>query len=167
LSDFFWSLHSSGDCCTGYLPLTIYYAFACQNELAAILRFGAEELFKDEKNEEDVKSKLENMDIDEILARAEKVETKSVEVDAEGNELLSAFKVYALLELSVLCPYFSSCMVKDLCNLHLFPFFVELSSNMAVCSHSSGSCGSQSMADINLHSLHRVDEGIWDVMGSW
>ncbi|CAK9238133.1 unnamed protein product [Sphagnum jensenii] len=64
-----------------------------KNELAAILRFGAEELFKDEKNEEDVKSKLENMDIDEILARAEKVETKSAEVDAEGNELLSAFKV--------------------------------------------------------------------------
>jgi hypothetical protein len=112
LSDFFWSLHSLGDCCTGYLPLTIYYAFACQNELAAILRFGAEELFKDEKNEEDVKSKLENMDIDEILARAEKVETKSAEVDAEGNELLSAFKVYAFLELSVVCPYFSSCMGK-------------------------------------------------------
>jgi chromodomain-helicase-DNA-binding protein 1 len=83
-----------------------------KNELAAILRFGAEELFKDEKNEEDVKSKLENMDIDEILARAEKVETKSAEVDAEGNELLSAFKVYALLELSVVCPYFSSCMRK-------------------------------------------------------
>jgi hypothetical protein len=110
LFDFFWSLHSLGDCCTGYLPLTTYYAFAWQNELAAILRFGAEELFKDEKNEEDVKSKLENMDIDEILARAEKVETKSAEVDAEGNELLSAFKVYAMLELSVVCPYFSSCM---------------------------------------------------------
>ncbi|XP_024377849.1 protein CHROMATIN REMODELING 5 isoform X3 [Physcomitrium patens] len=65
-----------------------------KNELAAILRFGAEELFKDDKNEEDQKSKLENMDIDEILARAEKVETKSAtEVDAEGNELLGAFKV--------------------------------------------------------------------------
>lgn len=64
-----------------------------QNELAAILRFGAEELFKDDKNEEDQKSKLENMDIDEILARAEKVETKTAEVDAEGNELLGAFKV--------------------------------------------------------------------------
>jgi hypothetical protein len=38
------------------------------------------------------------------------VETKPAEVDAEGNELLSAFKVYALLELSVVCPYFSSCM---------------------------------------------------------
>ena len=33
------------------------------------------------------------MDIDEILARAEKVETKTAEVDAEGNELLGAFKV--------------------------------------------------------------------------
>ncbi|XP_024375943.1 protein CHROMATIN REMODELING 5 isoform X2 [Physcomitrium patens] len=65
-----------------------------KNELAAILRFGAEELFKDDKNEEDQKNKLENMDIDEILARAEKVETKSAaEVDAEGNELLGAFKV--------------------------------------------------------------------------
>lgn len=64
-----------------------------QNELAAILRFGAEELFKDDKNEEDQKSKLENMDIDEILARAEKVETKTAEVDADGNELLGAFKV--------------------------------------------------------------------------
>ncbi|KAG0616525.1 hypothetical protein M758_5G122400 [Ceratodon purpureus] len=64
-----------------------------KNELAAILRFGAEELFKDDKNEEDQKSKLENMDIDEILARAEKVETKTAEVDEEGNELLGAFKV--------------------------------------------------------------------------
>ena len=67
-----------------------------QNELAAILRFGAEELFKDDKNEEDQKNKLETMDIDEILARAEKVETKPPEVDADGNELLGAFKVTSL-----------------------------------------------------------------------
>jgi hypothetical protein len=62
-----------------------------QNELSAILRFGAEELFKEEKNDEDSKKRLESMDIDEILERAEKVETKSAEGEA-GSELLSAFK---------------------------------------------------------------------------
>uniref|UniRef100_A0A1D1Y7W7 Chromodomain-helicase-DNA-binding protein 1 n=2 Tax=Anthurium amnicola TaxID=1678845 RepID=A0A1D1Y7W7_9ARAE len=62
-----------------------------KNELSAILRFGAEELFKEEKNDEENK-RLESMDIDEILERAEKVEQK--EADGEpGNELLSAFKV--------------------------------------------------------------------------
>ena len=45
-----------------------------QNELSAILRFGAEELFKEEKTDEETKRKLESMDIDEILERAEKVE---------------------------------------------------------------------------------------------
>ncbi|KAL2653867.1 hypothetical protein R1flu_021995 [Riccia fluitans] len=64
-----------------------------KSELAAILRFGAEELFKEEKNEEEGKSKLENMDIDEILARAEKVEAKDAAIEGENNELLSAFKV--------------------------------------------------------------------------
>ncbi|KAF3777906.1 CHROMATIN REMODELING 5 protein [Nymphaea thermarum] len=44
-----------------------------KNELSAILRFGAEELFKEDKNDEEHKRKLENMDIDEILERAEKV----------------------------------------------------------------------------------------------
>ncbi|KAI5060455.1 hypothetical protein GOP47_0024875 [Adiantum capillus-veneris] len=63
-----------------------------KNELAAILRFGAEELFKDEKTDEEAKT-LENLDIDEILARAEKVETKAVDESEGGNELLSAFKV--------------------------------------------------------------------------
>lgn len=62
-----------------------------QNELSAILRFGAEELFKEEKTDEETKRKLESMDIDEILERAEKVETKAAEGE-EGNELLSAFK---------------------------------------------------------------------------
>ncbi|XP_039028589.1 protein CHROMATIN REMODELING 5-like [Hibiscus syriacus] len=62
-----------------------------KNELSAILRFGAEELFKDDKNEEESKKRLLNMDIDEILDRAEKVEEK--EGAEEGNELLSAFKV--------------------------------------------------------------------------
>ncbi|KAJ3683795.1 hypothetical protein LUZ60_014022 [Juncus effusus] len=63
-----------------------------KNELSAILRFGAEELFKDENNDEESKKNLECMDIDEILERAEKVETKSAEGEA-GSELLSAFKV--------------------------------------------------------------------------
>jgi len=56
------------------------------------LRFGAEELFKEERNDEESKKRLLSMDIDEILERAEKVEEK--EADGEqGNELLSAFKV--------------------------------------------------------------------------
>uniref|UniRef100_A0A6P3YYV6 protein CHROMATIN REMODELING 5 isoform X1 n=1 Tax=Ziziphus jujuba TaxID=326968 RepID=A0A6P3YYV6_ZIZJJ len=63
-----------------------------KNELSAILRFGAEELFKEEKNDEESKKRLLSMDIDEILERAEKVEEK--EADGEqGHELLSAFKV--------------------------------------------------------------------------
>lgn len=61
-----------------------------QNELSAILRFGAEELFKEEKNEEESKKGLLSMDIDEILERAEKVEEK--ETAEDGHELLSAFK---------------------------------------------------------------------------
>ncbi|KAG5064610.1 hypothetical protein JHK85_005793 [Glycine max] len=61
------------------------------NELSAILRFGAEELFKEERNDEESKKRLLSMDIDEILERAEKVEEK--ETDGEqGNELLGAFK---------------------------------------------------------------------------
>lgn len=63
-----------------------------QNELSAILRFGAEELFKEEKNEEESKKRLLNMDIDEILERAEKVEVKGAEGE-QANELLSQFKV--------------------------------------------------------------------------
>ncbi|CAD5165770.1 unnamed protein product [Musa acuminata subsp. malaccensis] len=62
-----------------------------KRELSAILRFGAEELFKEEKDDEDNK-RLETMDIDEILERAEKVESKEPDGE-EGNELLSAFKV--------------------------------------------------------------------------
>ncbi|CAN6695040.1 unnamed protein product [Malus baccata var. baccata] len=62
-----------------------------KNELSSILRFGAEELFKEEKNDEESKKRLLSMDINEILERAEKVEEK--ETAEEGNELLSAFKV--------------------------------------------------------------------------
>ncbi|XP_024986468.1 protein CHROMATIN REMODELING 5-like isoform X2 [Cynara cardunculus var. scolymus] len=63
-----------------------------KNELSAILRFGAEELFKEEKNDEENKKRLLSMDIDEILERAEKVEQKGPE-EEQGHELLSAFKV--------------------------------------------------------------------------
>ncbi|KAL6518731.1 Protein CHROMATIN REMODELING 5 [Orobanche hederae] len=63
-----------------------------KNELSAILRFGAEELFKEDKNDEESKKRLLSMDIDEILERAEKVEEKITEGE-EGHELLSAFKV--------------------------------------------------------------------------
>ncbi|KAL2973168.1 hypothetical protein AAZX31_14G032700 [Glycine max] len=63
-----------------------------KNELSAILRFGAEELFKEERNDEESKKQLLSMNIDEILERAEKVEEK--EADGEqGNALLGAFKV--------------------------------------------------------------------------
>ncbi|XP_031277170.1 protein CHROMATIN REMODELING 5 [Pistacia vera] len=63
-----------------------------KNELSAILRFGAEELFKEDRNEEESKKRLLSMDIDEILERAEKVEEKEAEGE-QGKELLSAFKV--------------------------------------------------------------------------
>ncbi|KAK9274029.1 hypothetical protein L1049_018843 [Liquidambar formosana] len=63
-----------------------------KNELSAILRFGAEELFKEDKNDEESKKRLLSMDIDEILERAEKVEEKEAEGE-QGHELLSAFKV--------------------------------------------------------------------------
>ncbi|XP_057515682.1 protein CHROMATIN REMODELING 5 isoform X1 [Amaranthus tricolor] len=63
-----------------------------KNELSAILRFGAEELFKEDKNEEESKKRLLSMDIDEILERAEKVEDKEAE-EEQANELLSQFKV--------------------------------------------------------------------------
>ncbi|KAK6936952.1 hypothetical protein RJ641_033982 [Dillenia turbinata] len=63
-----------------------------KNELSAILRFGAEELFKEDKKEEERKRRLLSMDIDEILERAEKVEENETGAE-EGHELLSAFKV--------------------------------------------------------------------------
>ncbi|KAL3867259.1 hypothetical protein ACJMK2_044474 [Sinanodonta woodiana] len=57
-----------------------------KSELAAILKFGAEELFKDEDNEEEPQ-----VDIDEILQRAE---TRDLEgASCVGDELLSQFKV--------------------------------------------------------------------------
>ncbi|KAJ6424815.1 hypothetical protein OIU84_025561 [Salix udensis] len=67
-------------------------SFFDKNELSAILRFGAEELFKEDRNDEESKKRLLSLDIDEILERAEKVEEKEVGGE-EGNELLGAFKV--------------------------------------------------------------------------
>lgn len=55
------------------------------------MRFGAEELFREDKNDEESKRRLLNIDIDEILERAEKVEEKGAD-EEEGNELLGAFK---------------------------------------------------------------------------
>ncbi|KAG9142953.1 hypothetical protein Leryth_006227 [Lithospermum erythrorhizon] len=63
-----------------------------KNELSAILRFGAEELFKEERNDEENKRRLLSMNIDEILERAEKVENKEADVE-EAHELLGAFNV--------------------------------------------------------------------------
>lgn len=57
-----------------------------KEDLTAILKFGAEELFKDE----DDKDEEPNCDIDEILRRAE---TRDDAPTMVGDELLSAFKV--------------------------------------------------------------------------
>lgn len=54
--------------------------------MAAILKFGAEELFKQEDGEEEEPQ----VDIDEILKYAETHETES---STPGDELLSQFKV--------------------------------------------------------------------------
>lgn len=81
---------------------TVINFLLSQNELSAILRFGAEELFKEDKNDEENKKRMESMDIDEILERAEKVEQKEGDVEP-GNELLSAFKArFGLMLLIIL-----------------------------------------------------------------
>ncbi|RZF46881.1 hypothetical protein LSTR_LSTR008262 [Laodelphax striatellus] len=61
-----------------------------KEELTAILKFGAEELFKDE---EDGDEALPTCDIDEILRRAE---TRDEAPATVGDELLSAFKVASI-----------------------------------------------------------------------
>jgi chromodomain-helicase-DNA-binding protein 1 len=58
-----------------------------KEELASILKFGAEELFKDEDDEE-----ADEPDIDDILKRAETHDTEQA-VSSVGDELLSQFKV--------------------------------------------------------------------------
>lgn len=68
-----------------------------KNELAAILKFGAEELFKEDKEEEreekEDKGFAETIDIDEILARADTV-PYGENAEPEGDvDLLNSFKV--------------------------------------------------------------------------
>ncbi|XP_060091630.1 chromodomain-helicase-DNA-binding protein 1 [Heteronotia binoei] len=60
-----------------------------KEELSAILKFGAEELFKEPEGEE---QEPQEMDIDEILKRAETRENESGPLSV-GDELLSQFKV--------------------------------------------------------------------------
>ncbi|KAM4810238.1 chromodomain-helicase-DNA-binding protein 1 isoform 1-T1 [Rhinophrynus dorsalis] len=60
-----------------------------KEELAAILKFGAEELFKEPEGEEE---EPQEMDIDEILKRAETRENEGGPMTV-GDELLSQFKV--------------------------------------------------------------------------
>eukprot|EP01114_Cavostelium_apophysatum_P010624 TRINITY_DN2458_c0_g1_i1.p1 TRINITY_DN2458_c0_g1~~TRINITY_DN2458_c0_g1_i1.p1 ORF type:complete len:1441 (+),score=525.32 TRINITY_DN2458_c0_g1_i1:182-4504(+) len=66
-----------------------------KDDLAAILRFGAKELFKEEEEGGNTEKKdseqPSEMDIDEILARAETAEEQ--EHTGAGAELLNAFKV--------------------------------------------------------------------------
>ena len=61
-----------------------------KRELTAILKFGAEELFKETETEEDLQ-----VDIDDILKRAE---TRNTEEDTNKatDDLLSQFKVASL-----------------------------------------------------------------------
>ncbi|CAL8472046.1 g11588 [Coccomyxa elongata] len=65
-----------------------------KDELTAILRFGAEELFKEDEGTKEAKNhQLLTEDIDSILARAEVVnETDAAHADA-GGDLLNAFNV--------------------------------------------------------------------------
>uniref|UniRef100_A0A2C9JCR5 Uncharacterized protein n=2 Tax=Biomphalaria glabrata TaxID=6526 RepID=A0A2C9JCR5_BIOGL len=58
-----------------------------KEELCAILKFGAEELFKEKEHDDEEEQQV---DIDDILNRAEEHET---EVSTVGDELLSQFKV--------------------------------------------------------------------------
>uniref|UniRef100_A0A8B9G852 DNA helicase n=1 Tax=Amazona collaria TaxID=241587 RepID=A0A8B9G852_9PSIT len=60
-----------------------------KEELSAILKFGAEELFKEPEGEEE---EPQEMDIDEILKRAETRENEPGPITV-GDELLSQFKV--------------------------------------------------------------------------
>ncbi|XP_055908195.1 chromodomain-helicase-DNA-binding protein 1 [Eupeodes corollae] len=61
-----------------------------KDDLSAILKFGAEELFKDEQeNDDDLVC-----DIDEILRRAE---TRNEDPEMPGDDLLSAFKVASIV----------------------------------------------------------------------
>ena len=62
-----------------------------KEDLAAILKFGAEDLFKEDKEEDSAAAETENMtDLDAILARAEHVQDKK---STGASDFLSSFKV--------------------------------------------------------------------------
>nr|GLL31599.1 protein CHROMATIN REMODELING 5 isoform X2 [Ipomoea trifida] len=73
-----------------------------KNELSAILRFGAEELFKEDKNDEESKKRLLSMDIDEILERAEKVEEKGAD-EEQGSDCFSVLNIQTRVEVANFC----------------------------------------------------------------
>lgn len=74
---------------TSFLAIVIHCSTSTpfkKEELAAILKFGAEELFKEEEENDEEPQ----VDIDDILNRAE---TRETEPTTMGDELLSQFKV--------------------------------------------------------------------------
>jgi chromodomain-helicase-DNA-binding protein 1 len=62
-----------------------------KDELAAILRFGAEKLFKNDAKDDDKASPEVEEDIDDILARAEKVENNASGQPGGATDLLNQF----------------------------------------------------------------------------
>ena len=75
----------------GALNLLTLRVMFDKEELIAILKFGTDELFKEGDKEGD--SELQEMDIDEILRRAETQEEQNSNETSAANELLSQFKV--------------------------------------------------------------------------
>ncbi|GJU27973.1 hypothetical protein Tco_1166594 [Tanacetum coccineum] len=61
-----------------------------QNELSAILRFGKDELFNEERNDDENKKRLLSMDIDGIFERAETVEQKGAKEEAKHHTSLGS-----------------------------------------------------------------------------
>merc|ERR1711981_818305 len=59
-----------------------------KDELTDILQFGAGDLFKEDEDEDDLQ-----VDIDDILNRAETAETEEAAATGAANELLSQFKI--------------------------------------------------------------------------
>ena len=72
-----------------WVPLTHSNIPFNKEELSAILKFGTDDLFKDEGDSDKA---LQEMDIDDILRRAETQET-AAEESSMANDLLSQFKV--------------------------------------------------------------------------
>ncbi|KAF1744565.1 hypothetical protein MXB_5609 [Myxobolus squamalis] len=63
-----------------------------KEELTLILKFGAEELFK-ENIEEDGKEPLQELDLDDIMKLSEPTDTDGLHQLSRGEEFLSSFKV--------------------------------------------------------------------------